>query len=176
MRSIAGRRSRNTVTRHSFTGALFGPHQSREGITMRIAITLCALAAPALSAAQSTQAAPDRAGIGSCELSSRGGACVSVEASPGGIRASYQNETQARNACVAAHGTFTSTAGRMRCNNPTTPLAGATVTSSQSNVKDPPNLACSNRSAPGQAVRTTGTVRAEDCRVAAPSPTRPPPR
>jgi hypothetical protein len=44
------------------------------------------------------------------------------------IRGQYNNANDARTACVAAHGTFSNTAGRLQCANPTTPVAGVTVT------------------------------------------------
>lgn len=47
-----------------------------------------------------------------------GGVGVSVETSPGGIRVQFNNAADARAACVAERGTFSNTAGRLRCANP----------------------------------------------------------
>jgi hypothetical protein len=51
-----------------------------------------------------------------------GGTGVSVESSPGGIVATFNNAGEARNACTAARGTFTSAYGRNVCTNPRTRL------------------------------------------------------
>lgn len=79
-----------------------------------IAISLCALAlaAPALAASQTTQPVPMPIVTDS----------VPVEVPSQTLVAQYNNAGEARAACVASHGTFSATAGRLRCADPTTPL------------------------------------------------------
>ena len=103
------------------------------------------------------------------------GGGVSVETSPGGITAQYNNENDAQAACVTARGTFTNTAGTLRCANPTTPLECAAVGSGSSNITPPAGVVASSptttTSVAGAAINASKSNVKSPPLVAAPSPT-----
>ena len=71
-----------------------------------------------------------------------GGIGVSVESSPGGFRAPYHDMKSAEDACRAAGGRFSNTAGKLVCSNPKRDLVpGLAVATTSSNVKSPPTVA-----------------------------------
>ena len=120
------------------------------------------------------------------------GVGVSVESSPGGIKVQYNNANDARAACIAARGTFSTSAGKLKCANPRTPLPGAVVSSACSNIRRPPGVAVSTScndygTSPTMAAPSTATTSAgvaiytpasnvkSPPNVAAPGTTTPPP-
>jgi hypothetical protein len=93
-----------------------------------------------------------------------GGIGVSVESSPGGIRAPYHDMKSAQDACRVAGGQFSDTAGKLVCSNPKRDLVpGLAVATSASNVKSPP-----------ASISTSISNHGTPPTVAAPAPTTPP--